>query len=185
MKELVTNRLKLRYIKKEDAPTIYENWASDPEVARYVTWKPHECLAVTEAVVDFWVKDYKNSDCYRYGIERKLDNELMGMIDVVGYHHCNPVIGYCMGKRFWNNGYMTEALEALVNQLISDGYKVIVIEAVKDNIGSNRVIEKNGFKLVESRESELSSVKPEMVTINSYRYYAETAIDTENEKGPI
>jgi len=102
------------------------------------------------------------------------------MIDVVGFHHGNPVIGYCMGKRFWNNGYMTEALQAVVSELISDGYKEIVIEAVKDNIGSNRVIEKNGFKFVGSRESELSSVKPEMVTINSYRYYAETAVETED-----
>ena len=180
MKELETKRLKLRYITKEDVPVIYENWASDPEVARYVTWKPHESVAVTDAVVDFWLKDYKNPDCYRYGIERKDDNELMGMIDVVGFHHGNPVIGYCMGKRFWNNGYMTEALQAVVSELISDGYKEIVIEAVKDNIGSNRVIEKNGFKFVSSRESELSSVKPQMVIINSYRYYAETAVETEN-----
>lgn len=29
----------------------------------------------------------------------------MGMIDVVGYHHENPVIGYCMGKIVTINSY--------------------------------------------------------------------------------
>lgn len=174
MKELETKRLRLRYITADDCDDIYSRWASDPEVARFVTWKPHQSLDVTKAVVDFWLKDYKNENCYRYGIERKADSELMGMIDVVGYHHGKPVIGYCMGKAYWNYGYMTEALEAVVNQLLADGYKEIIVEAVKDNTGSNRVIEKNGFKLVDVREAELSSVKPQMVTINSYRYYAES-----------
>ena len=174
MKELETKRLRLRYITADDCDDIYNRWASDPEVAEFVTWKPHQSPEVTKAVVDFWLKDYKNQNCYRYGIERKTDNELMGMIDVVGYHHGNPVIGYCIGKRFWNNGYMTEALSAVVNQLVKDGYNQIVVEAVKDNIASNRVIEKNGFQLVDIRETELSPVKPRMVTINSYRYYAES-----------
>ena len=173
MKELETKRLNLRYITAEDSDTIYSRWASDPEVAQFVTWKPHQSPDVTKAVVNFWLKDYKNQNCYRYGIERKSDNELMGMIDVVGYHHGNPVIGYCIGKEYWNNGYMTEALNAVVNQLVADGYSTIIAEAVNENTGSNRVIEKNGFKLVDVREAELSSVKPQMVTINSYRYYAD------------
>lgn len=177
MKELQTKRLNLRYITASDADIIYSRWASDPEVAKFVTWKPHQSPDVTRAVVDFWLKDYKNANCYRYGIERKADNELMGMIDVVGYHHGKPVIGYCIGKAYWNNGYMTEALEAVVKQLVSDGYKEIIVEAVKDNIGSNRVIERNGFKLVDVREAELSSVKPQIVTINSYRYYAEVGAE--------
>ena len=79
-----------------------------------------------------------------------------------------------LNKDYAEMGYMTEALEAVVNQLVTDGYKEIIVEAVKDNTGSNRVIEKNGFKLVDVREAELSSVKPQMVTINSYRYYAES-----------
>lgn len=169
MKELSTSRLILRKITRNDVRAIYEGWANDPEVARYVTWNAHENISVTELVMDKWLEEYKNDNCYRYGIERKEDGSLIGMIDVVGYHKGNPVIGYCSGRKYWNNGYMTEALNAVVRELFSDGYETIRIEAAKDNIASNRVIEKAGFEFVGSREAQLSEIKPEVMTINSYR----------------
>lgn len=169
MKELITNRLRLRHITREDVPAIYEGWASDPEVSRYLTWNFHKSISDTEQIMDFWLGEYKKPDCYRYGIERLSDGALMGMIDVVGFHHGNPVIGYCSGRKFWGNGYMTEALNAVVQELFSDGYDTICIEAVRENIASNRVIQKVGFELVASREEMLSDIKPEKVTIYSYR----------------
>lgn len=169
MKRLETERLILRFITADDVQAIYENWARDPEVTKYLTWQAHEDISVTKAVVENWLSEYKNDNCYRYGIERKEDGELMGMIDVVGYHHGNPVIGYCSGRKYWNNGYMTEALKAVIEELFSDGYKTIVIEAVAENTGSNRVIQKAGFELVASRRDAISQIKPEIVTINSYR----------------
>lgn len=171
MREIDTERLKLRMIKRDDAQDIFNNWASDPEVTRYLTWNAHEDISDTYSILDYWLSEYKNENCYRYGIERKEDGELLGMIDVVGYHRGNPVIGYCIGKKYWNKGYMTEALRAVVERLIADGYSEIVVEAVEENIGSNRVILKNGFKLVARRETELSALKPQIVTINSYRFY--------------
>lgn len=171
MREIETKRLKLRVISNSDVPDIFNNWANDPEVAKYLTWNAHEDISVTYTVMDYWIEEYKKEKCYRYGIERKEDKELIGMIDVVGYHHGNPVIGYCSGRKFWNNGYMTEALQCVIKELIADGYREIVIEAAKDNIGSNRVILKSGFEFVGSREEKLSEIKPQIVTINSYRYY--------------
>lgn len=169
MKELETKRLRLRYIKHDDAQRIFDCWASDPEVSKYLTWLPHGNVDVTKQVVDMWVKEYENADCYRYGIELKEENVLIGMIDVIGYHQGNPVIGYCSGKKYWNHGYMTEAFLAVIDTLFSDGYETIVIEAVKENIGSIRVIEKAGFHFVGSRETVMSDAKPDVVTINSYR----------------
>ena len=119
--------------------------------------------------MDFWLEEYKKDNCYRYGIERLSDGALMGMIDVVGYHHGNPVIGYCSGRKYWGNGYMTEALGAVVQELFSEGYDTIRIEAAQENIGSNRVIQKAGFEFVGSREAQISEIKPVIMTINSYR----------------
>lgn len=169
MKELETKRLKLRYIKPDDAQRIFDCWANDPEVSKYLTWLPHVSVDVTKQVVDTWVREYEQPDCYRYGIELKEENALIGMIDVLGYHHGNPVVGYCSGQNYWNHGYMTEAFEAVIGELFSDGYETIVIEAVNENIGSIRVIEKAGFYFVGCRKIPMSSVKPEVVTINSYR----------------
>ena len=168
MKELETERLLLRHIRRDDAQRIYDCWASDPEVTRYLTWQPHASVAVTEAIVARWLADYDKPDTYRYGIELRETGELIGMIDVVGYHHGNPVIGYCSGRAYWGNGYMTEALKALCAALFEAGYSMIRIEAVRENIGSNRVIQKAGFRFANSREQPMSESKPEIVTINSY-----------------
>ena len=168
MKELETERLLLRRIRREDAQRIYDCWASDPEVTRYLTWQPHASVAVTEAIVARWLADYDKPDTYRYGIELRETGELIGMIDVVGYHHGNPVIGDCSGRAYWGNGYMTEALKALCAALFEAGYSMIRIEAVRENIGSNRVIQKAGFRFANSREQPMSESKPEIVTINSY-----------------
>ena len=40
-------------------------------------------------------------------------------------------------------------------------------------MASNKVILKNGFKLVDKRDDRISEMKPQVVTINSYRYYVD------------
>ncbi len=168
MRELETARLRLRKVCVSDAQAIFENWASDDEVTKYITWNTHKSLEDTNRILGIWLKEYEQKPCYRYGIERKEDGVLMGMIDVVGFRHGNPVIGYCSGRAYWNNGYMTEALRAVIDELFNDGYETIVIEAIRENIGSNRVIEKAGFTFVGIEERPLSHFKPQIVTINSY-----------------
>lgn len=171
MKELETNRLLLRQLKKEDAPRIFSCWANDPEVTKYLTWQPHRDISDTEAILDIWLREYEQPDCYRYGIELKEEKELIGQIDVVGYHHGNPVIGYCSGRKYWGCGYMTEAFQALIRQLFEDGFDTIVIEAAAENIGSNRVIQKNGFQLVSCEDRKISDANPKILPVNSYRLY--------------
>lgn len=173
MREIKTKRLLLRKLRSDDAESIFKNWASDSEVAKYVTWNVHKDINETKAILDMWLAEYDNGKCYRYGIENKADGELIGMIDVVGYHHGNPVIGYCSCRRYWGNGYMTEALGAVMKELAEDGFDTFVIEAADDNVASNKVILKNGFKLVGKREDRLSEMKPLVITINSYRYYVD------------
>lgn len=68
---------------------------------------------------------------------------------------------------------MTEALGAVMKELAEDGFDTFVIEAVEENVASNKVILKNGFQLVGKREDRLSEMKPQVVTINSYRYYVD------------
>ena len=60
-----------------------------------------------------------------------------------------------------------------MKELAEDGFDTFVIEAAEDNVASNRVIVKNGFKLVDKRDDRISEMKPQVVTINSYRYYVD------------
>ena len=103
MREIKTKRLLLRKLRSDDAESIFKNWASDSEVAKYVTWNVHKDINETKAILDMWLAEYDNGKCYRYGIENKADGELIGMIDVVGYHHGTPVIGYWSCRRYWGN----------------------------------------------------------------------------------
>lgn len=170
MRELETERLLLRYLRKDDDEAIFYGWSSDPEVTKYLTWAPHTDIEETRYVIDVWLGEYDKPDTYRYVIERKSDGAAMGMIDVVGYDNGAPVLGYCSGREYWGNGYMTEACRAVMDELFEAGFKTILIEAVDENIGSNRVIEKCGFRFVKSERKPVSSMKPnEIVTINSYR----------------
>ena len=40
-KELTTKRLKLRRFTVDDAQDMFNNWASDAEVTKFVSWPPH------------------------------------------------------------------------------------------------------------------------------------------------
>ena len=167
--ELLTERLILRKIVISDVNSIFNNWAKDPEVTKYMTWEAHKSIDDTKRILDIWLKEYKEPKTIRYGIVLKENNELVGAIDVVGYIDNNPVIGYCLSRQCWNQGYMTEACKAIVDYLFAIGHKTILIEADERNIGSNRVIEKVGFKFVRKETKKCSAIKPEIITTNWYR----------------
>ena len=94
-------------------------------------------------------------------------NTLVGGIDVVRYEDDTPVIGYNLAKKYWNNGYMTEACKCVLEYLFSLGYKQVKIDAAVDNIGSNRVIQKCGGVLVDTFMDKLE-LKNCLLLINSY-----------------
>lgn len=169
MKEFESERLRFRKIKPEDSRRIFDCWASDDEVTKYVTWPTHQNPETTAYVVDMWLKEYDDPACYRYGIELKETGELIGMIDVVGYVDGKPEIGYVLGRSYWSRGYMTEALRALTEQLFSEGFETVLIEADERNIGSNTVIRKNGFVFTHQEKRPCSDFKPGIVTVNWYK----------------
>ena len=164
-----TDRLLLRRFSFEDDKEIFNKWANDPEVTKYLTWNPHTSIDQTKYILNMWIKEYEKPNTYRFAITLKETEELIGAIDVVGYINGCPEIGYCLSRKHWNKGYMTEALKAFINYLHNKGYKEIVIEADERNIGSNRVIEKCGFVFTHKEHKEhCSQFKPEPVTVNWY-----------------
>lgn len=164
-----TERLLLRKPRIEDAKPMFDNWANDPEVTKYMTWNAHENIEVTKMIINHWLEEEKDPKTIRYIITFKDSGEPIGSIDVVHYVDGNPEIGYCLSRNYWNKGIMTEACKALVKYLINIGFTKILIRADERNIGSNKVIEKCGFKFTHKKELEhCSSFKPERVTLNCY-----------------
>lgn len=168
MEKIETKRLILRKLVKEDAKMIFDVWANDEEVTKHLTWHPHENIKVTENILAGWLEEYEEEGCYRYGIELRNENKLIGMIDVVEYNGCIPEIGYVLGRGYWNKGYMSEAFESFLNLLKNQGHKKIYIEADQENHASNAVIKKNGFKFIGKETKIRSAFKNELVTVNTY-----------------
>lgn len=164
-----TERLVLRKVKREDDEAMFRNWASDPEVTKYLTWLPHESLQTTRAIVQAWIKEESDPKTFRYMITIKDSDEPIGSIDVVDYVEGIPEIGYCLSRKYWGKGYMTEACKAFSDYLFDIGFHAIVIEANVNNLASNRVIAKCGF-VFERREKKerCSALKPEPIIVNWY-----------------
>ncbi len=145
---LYTERLTLRRFTPEDAPAMYRNWASDPDVTKFLTWEPHGSVDVTNVLLKMWCKEYTRLNRYNWVIEYQ--GEPIGGIDVVGASERNEwaELGYCMGKKWWNQGLMTEAVSAVTAYLFREiGFHRLIIEHATENPGSGRVAQKCGFQL--------------------------------------
>lgn len=170
---LETERLILRPFEIEDAQAMYEGWASDPEVTKYLTWNAHKDIEETKAILNKWIEEYEKPERLNFAIEEKDSHKLIGGIDVVGYLdgvNGTPVIGYNLNKEYWNKGYMTEACKCLLEYLFEKGYEKVKIDAFKENRASQRVIEKCGG-IYQGREMEYLPLKDKNVEKNCYLVY--------------
>ena len=149
-KNIETDRLILRKVTKVDALDAYKNWCSSELVSKYVTWDKHESVEITKELYEIWEKEYENPETFRWIVELKDTHEVIGTIDVMGkkyfqYGVCE--IGYCYGEKFWNKGYATESLKAVIKYLFEEiGFEVIYANYMNNNPGSGRVMEKSGMK---------------------------------------
>lgn len=144
-----TERLVLRKFHLDDVEQMYNNWAKDPENVKYVTWKAHENMNETLKVVSQWISEYENSNCYRWVITLKDNNHVVGDISVIDMFEENECceIGYIISKKYWNMGFMTEALRAVLKFLFERvGFHRIQLRHDTNNPASGRVMQKNGLK---------------------------------------
>ena len=163
-KVLQTKRLVLRPFVAEDADPMFRNWASDPEVTKYLTWPAHVSIEVTDYVLKDWIPHYTEKDYYSWAIvpqkssgilPETAENEPIGNISVVRIEENTAVaeIGYCLGRSFWNQGFMTEALQAVIAFLLEQcGFNRIEARYDVNNPHSGQVMEKCGLKLQQVRK---------------------------------
>lgn len=113
---LETQRLVLRRYTKKDAGLMFCNWASDPEVTKFLTWQPHESVEVSKNVIDSWILSYEEPQNYVWAIELKEIGEPIGSISAVRVDDRTEAvsIGYCIGKRWWGRAVTAEALRAVI-----------------------------------------------------------------------
>ena len=139
-------RIVLRPPVLDDAGALFQRVARDPEVTRYLLWAPHPNVAATRRVI---------TEKMNVGDEeRTWVIELKHSGDVVGLTSCRRTvghsveIGYCLGRRWWGKGLMSEVLGLLLETLDADRdvYRVWAT-CSPDNERSTRLLERAGFVL--------------------------------------
>ena len=145
-----TDRLILRRFRSEDAEDMYANWASDPEVTRFLTWPAHSSVDVTKALLEDWIPRYEDGGYFNWAMEYKDTGKVIGNISVVRLIESIDAaeMGYCMSRAYWGQGLMPEALSAVMDHLF-DVVGLNRVAACHDanNPKSGRVMEKAGMKL--------------------------------------
>lgn len=169
-----TERLRLRPLTLADAESMYRNWTSDEEVARYVAWEPHSDIAVTQGLLNRWAEQYQDPSFYNWGIEIKATGEVIGTFTFVSISEKDKLakLGYCIGKAWWNKGYVTEAGRAIMD-FGMDKLGLNRIEAVHEvrNPASGRVMAKLGMTY-EGTMRQARLVKGEFVSLALYALLA-------------
>ena len=145
-----TERLILRRFRPEDAQAMYDRWASDPEVTRFLTWPPHADTGVTRQVIESWTAEYDKPDFYQWAITVKAQDDLpVGSISVVFHDdRCRKAeVGYCIGRAWWRQGITSEALAGVIAFLFGEvGMERVEAKHDVNNPNSGRVMEKCGMR---------------------------------------
>ncbi|MGH7047615.1 MAG: GNAT family N-acetyltransferase [Stellaceae bacterium] len=139
-----TERLVLRPIARSDALAIFSSYAQDPEIVRYLIWRPHRTLAETEAYV---ARCLSASASRTYALSGRTGRRLCGAFELRQPAPHRLDCGYVLARPFWGSGLMTEALAEVVRWAVNDP-GIWRIGAVCDiaNLASARVMEKAGLE---------------------------------------
>lgn len=167
--EIKTERLTLRRFTQNDTQAMFDTWANDERVTRFLTWEPHGTLEVTQYIIDLWVKNYEKENYYQWAIE--FEGKIIGSIGVVEINESSEYaeIGYCIGFDFWGKGIMTEACKAVINFLFKEvNLNRIIIEHAIKNPASGKVAQKCGCTLEGIKREHFKASFGEFLDIASY-----------------
>ncbi|MFQ5957756.1 MAG: GNAT family N-acetyltransferase [Alphaproteobacteria bacterium] len=146
MKELFTNRLRLRGLRAADAPHLAA-MSADPEVMRYVgsgvrTYE--NALAEAQRLV----AEERDDGLGLWAIEERSTGDFHGRVGLLPLDDSDEIeVAYRLPRTSWGRGIATEAAGCLIVYGFDDlGLDEIVAVTSPDNAASRRVLEKLGLE---------------------------------------
>lgn len=146
---LETPRLILRRFTKEDGQAMFDNWCSDDEVTKYLTWPTHKNIDDTMCFLNYLLNGYSDDAFYQWGIELKDNHELIGNISIVEISEKAECVelGWVLARKHWGQGYMGEAANRLLDFFFDEvGAQCVCAIHDVNNPKSGRVMQKIGMK---------------------------------------
>ena len=145
--QVETPRLLLRRMTLRDAPDMYA-YSRDREVARYVLWTAHESVWETKAYIRWCIQQYRMGAPSSWCMVAKATGRVVGTIGFMNWQpeHASVEVGYSLARSCWNQGLMTEALEAVLQECFTTMHmNRVEAQHFTANPASGRVMAKCGM----------------------------------------
>lgn len=145
-----TKRLIIDRIRESDKEDYFLNISHDRKVLETFICR------YAETVEDFDIEPYLTNETL-FAIRLKETGKLIGIILYFDEKDSTCEIGYDIGSDYWNNGYVTEAVQRFLNYLFDEkGFETVCASFFTGNDASRRVMEKCGMTYSRFSEKELS-----------------------------
>ena len=145
MNEMMTERLLIRPTRESDGPACLDIWL-DEEMGRYMSDPPRD--KADEAELNFAVGIERDEGWYPLVMIHRASGDFLGTCSVVPTENdtCWD-LGYAVHRRYWRQGYGTEALTRLIEEGKARGVKAFTAAVAQENAASNALLRKLGFRV--------------------------------------
>jgi len=146
---IVTKRLKFRAFALDDIPAV-QRLAGERDIASTTLNIPHP---YEDGVAEQWIgthrEGFEKGEEVHFAIVHGDQSFLIGAIGLtIQREHENAMLGYWIGKPYWNQGYCTEAAQAVLKYGFETlGLNRIYATRFERNPASGRVMQKIGMSL--------------------------------------
>ena len=147
--ELTTERLNLRQVQPQDAEDLFAI-KSDLGVTSHYSQEPHQSLDDTRGWIGRLLAAYEQRQALFWCLRLKGQATVIGSCTFwnLGHGFHTAELGYELNQDYWQKGYMSEALLAVLEYGFAelDLNRVEAIPLAK-NAASNKLLDKLGFTL--------------------------------------
>jgi len=125
---------------------VFAEYASDPSVAKYMTWKPHRNVEDTIDFLHRCERVWVDGSAFPWSLWRKEGGAFVGLLEIrIGTSAVD--LGYGLSRKWWRQGFMSEAVLSVIRWSLAQPriYRVWATCDV-ENVASARLLERVGME---------------------------------------
>ena len=125
-----------------------------PTMSKYSGWNPYATLEMAQKTVQGFINCYDDEHTYSWVMD--IDDVIVGTIGDYDYKDDQIEVGFSVVKGWQGRGLATAALMKVLEYLTkNESIPCVTAWCAAENIGSQRVLEKAGMKLVRIEKDNL------------------------------
>ena len=124
-------------------------------MAQYSGWNPYATLETAQETVKRFIAGYDDEHSYSWVMD--IEDVVVGTIGAYDYRDDCIEVGFSIVRGWQGRGLATEALRKVLEYLTeNEGIPCVTAWCASENIGSGRVLEKAGMRLVRTEKDGLT-----------------------------